>query len=114
MQGTFDQYGLEHIQINSLTDLDQLITERFNLPLPPKSTDITALELVIWSLENSEYPYFAIFRSEEEAFPHAPFGVGFARMMWSYGKTAPLAICRDALYHLKNVEITIYNDIEPN
>jgi hypothetical protein len=64
-------------------------------------------ELVIWNFENSEDPYFAIFRSEEEAFPKTPFGVGFARKMWSYGKTAPLAICRDALYQLKYVHVTI-------
>lgn len=108
MQGTFDQYGIEHIELNSLTDLDRLVSERFDIPLRPYSTDIrAALELVIWNLENSEDPYFAIFSSEEEALPKAPFGVGFARKMWSYGETAPLAICQDALYQLKYVHVTI-------
>lgn len=32
MQGEIDQYGFERIQLTSLTALDQLITERFNLP----------------------------------------------------------------------------------
>ena len=108
MQGTFDHYGIEHIELNSLADLDQLVSERFDIPLRPYSTDIrAALELVIWNFENSEDPYFAMFRSAEEAFPKTPFGVGFARKMWSYGKTAPLAICRDALYQLKYVHVTI-------
>ena len=85
MQGTFDQYGIEHIELNSLADLDRLVSERFDIPLRPYSTDIRAAqELVIWNLENSENPYFAIFRSEEEALPKAPFGVGFARKMLSY------------------------------
>ena len=107
MQGTSDQYGIEHIELNSLADLDRLVSERFDIPLRPYSTDIrAALELVIWNFENSEDPYFAMFRSEE-ALPKASFGVGFARKKWSYGETAPLAICRDALYQLKYIHVTI-------
>lgn len=61
MPGTFDHYGIEHIELNSLADLDRLVSERFDIPLSPYSTDIrAALELVIWNLENSEDPYFAI------------------------------------------------------
>jgi hypothetical protein len=75
------------------------------------STDLRfALELVIWCLEHDESPYFAIFRSEDEAFPDKPYGVGFAPKSWSYAETAPLAICRDALYQLKSVEISLIGD----
>ena len=31
MQGEIDQYGIEHIQLTSLTDLDRLIADRFAL-----------------------------------------------------------------------------------
>ena len=79
MQGDIDQYGFERLQLTSLADLDRLIVERFELPPRPYSTDIrAAFELVVWALEHDEYPCFAIFRSEEEALPDKPFGVGFA------------------------------------
>jgi hypothetical protein len=55
----------------------------------------------------SRYTYFSIFRSEEEAFPTKPFGVGFARKMWRYGETAAIGICLEALYQLKQVEVTL-------
>ncbi|MEM8808321.1 MAG: hypothetical protein AAGF01_20060 [Cyanobacteria bacterium P01_G01_bin.38] len=111
MKGEINQYGIEHLQLNHLSDLDQLIAERFALPLRPYSMDIrAAFELVIWALENDEYPYFAIFHSADEAFPSKPFGVGFARKMWQYGETAAIAICLDALYHLKHVQVNLTVD----
>lgn len=79
MQGEIDQYGFEQVQLTNLADLDRLVAERFALPPRPYSTDIrAALELVIWALDHDDYPYFSIFRSEEDAFPDKPFGVGFA------------------------------------
>ena len=46
MQGEIDQYGFEQIQLTSLTALDQLIADRFDLPSQPYTTDIrAALEL---------------------------------------------------------------------
>ena len=42
MTGTFDRFGYEIIQLNSLTQLDRLVSERFNLPLRSYSTDIRA------------------------------------------------------------------------
>jgi hypothetical protein len=111
MQGTFNSYGIEHIQLNSLEELDCLISERFNLPLNPYSTNLRfALELVIWCLDHDESPYFAIFHSEDEAFLNKPYGVGFAPKSWSYAETAPLAICRDALYQLKGIEVSLSQD----
>lgn len=108
MQSEIDQYGFEHIQLTSLAALDQLIAERFDLPPRPYTIDIrAALELVIWALENDSYPYFAIFRSADEAFPGKPFGVGFVRKMWHYNKTAALTICIDALYQLKQIEVDL-------
>ncbi|MEO0434855.1 MAG: hypothetical protein AAF151_24505 [Cyanobacteria bacterium J06656_5] len=108
MQGEIDQYGFERIQLTSLTALDQLITERFHIPPQPYTTDIrAALELVIWALDNDSHPYFAIFKSADEAFPGKPFGVGFARKMWHYNKTAALTICIDALYQLKQIEVDL-------
>lgn len=111
MQGEVDQYGIERLWLTNLTDLDHLIAERFALPPRPYSTDLrAALELVIWALDHDEYPYFAIFRSEDEAFPGAPFGVGFAPKRWTYSETGALAICRDALYHLKRVDVELAKD----
>jgi hypothetical protein len=108
MQGEIDQYGFERLQLTHLADLDRLVAERFALPPRPYSTDIrAALELVIWALDHDDYPYFSIFCSEEEAFPTKPFGVGFARKMWRYGETAAIAICLEALYQLKQVEVTL-------
>jgi len=52
MESNFDQDDIENIQINSLTDLDCFVAERFNLPLRPYSRDIrAALELVAWNLK---------------------------------------------------------------
>lgn len=108
MQGEIDQYGFERIQLTSLIVLDQLIAERFDLPPRPYTTDLrAALELVIWALDNDSYPYFAIFKSADEAFPGKPFGVGFARKTWHYNKTAALTICIDALYQLKQIEVDL-------
>jgi len=116
MQGEIDQYGFERLQLTDLADLDRLVAERFELPPRPYSTDIrAAFELVIWALDHDEYPYFSIFRSEEEAFPNTPFGVGFAPKMWRYGETAAfvkrrlwrIGICLEALYQLKQVEVRL-------
>ncbi|MCU0518616.1 MAG: hypothetical protein MUC60_17480 [Oscillatoria sp. Prado101] len=108
MEGSFDRYGFEHVQLDSLKDLDLLIAERFELPERPYSKDIrAALEIVIWALENTDSPYFAMFRGEKEALPGNPFGVGFERQVWGYATTAPLAICKQALYEIKRVEITL-------
>ena len=111
MQGEIDQYGFEHIQLTSLIALDQLIAERFDLPPRPYTTDLrAALELVIWALAHDAHPYFAIFKSADEAFPNKPFGVGFARKMWRYAETGSLTICLDALYQLKQVEVNLKLD----
>lgn len=111
MQGKIDQYGFEHIQLTSLTTIDQLIAEHFDLPPRPYSTDIrAALELVIWALEHDDYPYFAIFKSADEAFPNSPFGIGFARKMWRYAETGALAICLEALYQLKQIDVDLKLD----
>lgn len=108
MEGEIDQYGFEQLQLTSLVDLDRLVAERFALPPRPYSTDIrAAFELVIWALDHDDYPYFSIFRSEEEAFPNKPFGVGFAPKMWRYGETAAIGICLEALYQLKRVEVKL-------
>ncbi len=111
MQGEIDQYGFERIQLTSLTALDQLIAERFHIPPKPYTTDIrAALELVIWALDNDSHPYFAIFKSADEAFPGKPFGVGFARKTWHYNETATLTICIDALYQLKQIDVDLKLD----
>ena len=111
MQGKIDQYGFEHIQLTSLKALDQLITERFNLPPRPYSTDLrAALELVIWALDHDDYPYFSILKSDDEAFPGKPFGVGFAPKNWRYSETGALAICLDALYQLKQIDVDLKLD----
>ncbi|WP_250565676.1 hypothetical protein [Adonisia turfae] len=111
MQGEIDQYGFERIQLTSLIALNQLIAERFDLPPRPYTTDLrAALELVIWALDHDDFPYFAIFKSADEAFPSKPFGVGFARKMWRYAETGALAICLDALYQLKQIEVDLKLD----
>lgn len=108
MQGKIDQYGIERIQLNRLSDLDQLLADRFDLPLRSYSTDLRmAFELVIWAFEHDDYPYFAIFKSAEEAFPDKPFGVGFAPKRWQYAQTGALAICLDALYALKRIDVEL-------
>jgi hypothetical protein len=108
MKTTIKHNGIETIQLNSLADLDQIVSERFNLPPRRYSTDIkAALELVVWALENSKCPHFEIYRFEYNAFPGLSFAVSFDREAWTYGKTAPLAICHDALHRLKGVVVTI-------
>ncbi len=110
MEGPFQHSEIENIQLNSLIDLDCLISEQFELPVRPYSTDIrAALELVAWNLENSEWPHFEIFRSEEHALPGIPFVVSFEPNpdVWGYAETAPLAICQAALYRLKKVRVII-------
>lgn len=107
MEGTFDQ-NIENIQLQSLADLDNLVSEQFNLPLLPYSTDIrAALELVAWNLESSEWPHFEIFRYSDHDLPGIPFVVGFEPDVWGYGQTAPLAICQAALYRLKRVKVNL-------
>ena len=114
MPGEIDPYGFEQLQLTNLADLDRLVADRFGLPPRPYSTDIrAALELVIWALDHDEYPYFSIFRSEEEAFPNTPFGVGFAPKMWRYGETAAMGICLEALYQLKRVEVRLDLESSP-
>ncbi len=109
MKNTFDQYGHEIIQLNSLADLDRLVAERFNLPLRPYSTDIrAALKLAAWTLENPEieWPHFEVFRSGY-ADPDKPFLASFEEDAWDTGRTAPLAICKSALRYLKNIWVKI-------
>ncbi|KOP23698.1 hypothetical protein AMR41_24510 [Hapalosiphon sp. MRB220] len=101
-------YSTATIELNSLADLDRVVSEQFNLPLRPYSTDIkAALELVVCALENSESAYFEIYRSESNAFPGLPFAVRFDKEKRTYAKTAPLGICHDALHRLKRVVVTI-------
>ena len=108
MESTFDQHGIENIQLNSLADLDCFVSERFNLPLRPYSTDIrAALELVAWNLDNFEWPHFEIFRSEDVRLPGIPFVVSFEPDVWGYGETASLAICQAALYRFKRVRVNL-------
>ncbi|WP_315787971.1 hypothetical protein [Fischerella sp. JS2] len=104
------QYSTATIQLNSLADLDKVVSQQFNLPQRPYSTDMrAALELVVQVLQNSESAYFEISRSESNAFPGLPFVVSFDKEKKTYGKTAPLAICHDALHRLKSVVVTIPN-----
>ena len=108
MESNFDQDDIENVQFNSLADLDCFVSQRFNLPLRPYSTDIrAALELVAWNLENSEWPHFEIFRYEDHALPGIPFVASFEPDVWGYGETAPLAICQAALYRLKRVKVNL-------
>ncbi len=108
MEDTSEQYEIENIQLNSLAELDSLVSEQFNLPLRPYSTDIrAALELVAWNLGNSEWPHFELFRSEDHALTGIPFVASFEPEVWGYGETAPLAICQAAVYSLKRVKVTI-------
>lgn len=108
MESTLDQDDIENVQLNSLTDLDYFVSERFNLPLQPYSTDVrAALELVAWNLENSEWPHFEIFRCEEHFLPGIPFVVSFEPDVWGYGETAALAICQAALYRFKRVKVNL-------
>lgn len=100
---------METIHLNSLADLDRLVSEQFNLPLRPYSTDFrAALELVIWHFENSEsdWPHFEVFRSPY-AEPGEPFMASFEEDAWISGKTAPLSICMSALRFLKQVRVII-------
>ncbi|RUR74650.1 hypothetical protein ACF3DV_21755 [Chlorogloeopsis fritschii PCC 9212] len=98
---------MEIIHLNSLTELDQLVSERFTLPVRPYSSDIrAALELSVWHLENSEWFHFEVFRSEV-AQPEEPFLASFEQDAWDSGKTAPIAICKSALRYLKKVRVII-------
>ena len=108
MTDTFNSDEIEEIQIESLADLDSLISEKFNLPVQPYSTDIkSALELVAWNLENSDGPHFEIFRTENHALPGLPFVASFEPDVWGYGETAPLAICQAALFRLKRIQVNL-------
>lgn len=108
MKTTIKRYRTETIQLKSLADLDRIVSEQFNLPLRPYSTDMrAALELVVFALENCDPPHFEICRSESNAFPDLPFAVSFDQEARTHGKTAPIAICHDALHRLKGVVVTI-------
>lgn len=108
MEAISDQSDIENIDLNSLADLDSLISQQFNLPPRPYSTDISAaLALVAWNLENSEWPHFEIFRYENHALPGIPYVVSFEPDVWGYGQTAPLAICQAALYRFKRVKVNL-------
>ncbi|BAZ09018.1 hypothetical protein NIES4071_08240 [Calothrix sp. NIES-4071] len=108
MEPILRKHGKERIQLNSLADLDRIVSERFNLPVRPYSTDTrAALELVVHALEKTAFPYFQISDSESNAFPGLRYAVSFDKEKTTYGKTAPLAICHDALHRLRGVVVTI-------
>ena len=111
MEGATDQSKVENIQLNSLIELDCFVSEQFHLPLRPYSTDVrAALELVAWNLENSEWPHFELFRTEEHALTGIPFVASFEPEVWGYGETAPLAICQAAVYRFKRIKVTVSLD----
>lgn len=117
MEPTLRKHAKDTIQLNSLAELDQIVSEKFNLPIRPYSTDIrAALELVLHALEKTAFPYFQISHSKPNAFPGLRYAVSFDKEKRTYGKTAPLAICHDALHRLRGVVVTIpscyYWDIE--
>ena len=115
MTDTLNQDDIEEIQINSLADLDRLVSEKFDLPLRPYSTDIrSALELVAWNLENSDGPHFEIFRTEDHALPGLPYVATFEPDVWGYGETAPLAICQAGLFRLKRIQVNLLLNQEKN
>jgi hypothetical protein len=96
---------METINLNGLSDLDRLISEQFNLPLHPYSTDLrAALELSIWTFENTEQPHFEIFYSGA-AQPEQPFLASFEPDAWDSGETPPIAICKSALRYLKKIRV---------
>ena len=100
---------METIQVESLADLDRLVSERFNLPLRPYSTDIrAALELVVWNLENSEseWPSFELEKTPYST-PDKLFLASFERDAWSSSETAPLSICKSALRYIKKVAVIL-------
>lgn len=110
MAETVEPDEIENIQLNSLAELDRLVAEQFNLPLRPYATEIRAsLELVAWSLENSDAPHFEIFRVEDHALTGLPFVASFQPkpQAWGYGETAPLAICQAALFQYKRVQFIL-------
>ena len=114
MEGAFE-HEIENIQLSSLADLDRFVSEQFDLPQRPYSTDIrAALELVAWHLDNSDWPHFEIFRYEDHALPGIPFVATFEPEVWGYGETAPLAICQAALYRLKRVKVNLVLTQESN
>ena len=109
MEDTFEQ-DFATVELNSLVELDRLISEQFSLPPGPYSTDVrAALELVAWNLENSDGPHFEIFRTEKHSLPGLPFVASFEPNpdVWGYGETAPLAICQAALFRLKNIKVNL-------
>lgn len=98
---------METININGLSDLDRLISEQFNLPLQPYSTDLrVALELSIWAFENMEQPHFEIFYSGA-AQPEQPFLASFEPDAWDSGETPPIAVCKSALRYLKKIRVVL-------
>jgi hypothetical protein len=108
MEPILRKHAKDKIQLNSLTELDQIVSEKFNLPVRAYSTDIrAALELVVHALEKTAFPYFQISHSESNAFPGLRYAVSFDKEKRTYGKTVPLAICHDALHRLRGIVITI-------
>jgi hypothetical protein len=100
---------METIHLDSLSDLDRLVAERFNLPLRPYSTDLrAALELVVWHFENSEveWPNFEVSQTPYSG-KDEPFIASFEADSWVSGKTAPLSISVSALRFIKNVRVII-------
>ena len=103
---------METIYLDSLADLDCFVSQLFNLPLRPYSTDIrAALELVFWHLEisESEWPAFEVSRPPYSE-PDEPFIASFEKDSWISGKTAPLSICNSALRFLKKVRVVVYEN----
>ncbi|NJL10325.1 MAG: hypothetical protein HC908_09555 [Calothrix sp. SM1_7_51] len=108
MESIVKPHSEETIHIYSLADLDQLVSERFNLPLRPYSTDVMAsLELVVYAMEKTKFPYFEISKPNSHAFPDLPYAVSFDKEQRTYGKTMPLAICHDALHRLRGIVVSI-------
>lgn len=103
---------METIHLNSLGELDRLISDRFNLPLRPYSTDLkAALELVVWQFNNSDFPHFEVFYSNA-AQPEEPFLSTFEPDAWDSGVTAPMAICKSALRYLKGIVIIVNKETD--
>lgn len=100
---------MEIIKINSLEELDLLISKQFELPLRPYSTDLkTALSIVLWHFQNSKKPHFEVFYAEESG--DELFLATFVKDAWESGQTAPIAICQAALYFLKKIRPVIKVD----
>ena len=90
------------VEVNSLEQLNRLISEQFDLPMRPYSTDLkAALEIVLWHFQTSKSPHFEVFYAEESG--DEPFLATFLEDAWESGTTAPIAICKAALFFLKKL-----------